>query len=126
MVTRKTNDRPARRPSVRQRSLFVPYLPSPAKVNGPDVPCDIAPIEKRRDGVTRYWCRSHRADATAKGGTPAAKCRAADLIPIRVDQILTLDLNKYLGGVALWGAVPAVYDTTHLPMDRGIHVHTRE
>ncbi len=25
----------------------------------------------------------------------------------------------------MWGAVPAVYDTTTLPMDRGIHVHAR-
>jgi hypothetical protein len=94
-------------------------------VAGPDVPCDVVAIEKRRDGGTRYWCRAHRADATAKGGTPARKCRAADTVPIRADEILTLDLNKYLGGVALWGAVPAVYDTTRLPMDRGIHVHAR-
>jgi hypothetical protein len=25
----------------------------------------------------------------------------------------------------MWGAVPPVYDTTRLPMDRGIHVHAR-
>jgi len=31
----------------------------------------------------------------------------------------------YSGGIAIWGAVPAVYDTTSLPMDRGIHVHAR-
>src|SRR5262249_19533423 len=82
-------------------------------------------IENGRDGGKRYWCRAHRADATAKGGTPARKCRAADTVPIRADEILTLELDKYLGGVALWGAVPAVYDTTRLPMDRGIHVHAR-
>ena len=64
---------------------------------GPDVPCDIFAVEKRRDGGTRYWCRAHRADATAKGGTQASKCRAADLAPIRPDEILTLDLHKYLG-----------------------------
>ena len=109
----------------RQPSLFGPHLPSTLEVAGPDVPCDVFAIEKRRDGGTRYWCRAHRADATAKGGTPASKCRAADVVPIRPDEILTLDLNKYLGGVALWGAVPAVYDTTRLPMDRGIHVHAR-
>jgi hypothetical protein len=85
----------------------------------------VVAIEKRRDGGTRYWCRAHRADATANGGTPARKCRAADTVPIRAEEILTLDLDKYLGGVALWGAVPAVYDTTRLPMDRGIHVHAR-
>src|SRR5262245_41635815 len=125
MVTRKTSEPPARRPTSRQRWLFAPELPPPAKVNGPDVACAIAPIEKRRDGGTRYWCSAHRADATAKGGTPAKKCRAADMVPISTDETLLLDLNKYRGGVALWGAVPAVYDTTRQPMDRGIHVHTR-
>ena len=32
----------------------------------------------------------------------------------------------YPGGVALWGAVPPIYDTTTLPMERGIHVHARK
>lgn len=125
MVTRKTNEQPARRPASRQRSLFPVELPAPAKVNGPDVPCAIAPVEKRRDGGTRYWCSTHCADATAKGGTQAKKCRAADRVPVREDEIKTLDLDKYHGGVALWGAVPAVYDTTRRPMDSGIHIHAR-
>jgi hypothetical protein len=30
-----------------------------------------------------------------------------------------------VGGVAMWGAVPPVYDTTTQPLDRGIHVHAR-
>lgn len=109
----------------KQLTLFTPNTPSTLDVAGPDVPCDIVAIEKRRDGGTRYWCRAHRADATAKGGTMAARCRRADIVPIRADEILTLDLDKYLGGVAFWGAVPAVYDTTRRKMDRGIHVHTR-
>ncbi len=33
--------------------------------------------------------------------------------------------SSYPGGIAIWGAVPPVYDTTTLPMDRGIHVHAR-
>ena len=125
MVAQGTDNRTPQRQATRQPSLFGPNLPSTVEVAGPDVACDVVAIEKRRDGGTRYWCRAHRADATAKGGTPAPKCRAADTVPIRPDEILTLDLNKYLGGVALWGAVPAVYDTTRLPMDRGIHVHAR-
>jgi len=95
------------------------------QVRGPETACEVVPIEKRRDGGTRYWCRTHRSDATAKGGTPERRCRAADTIPIRPEDIHTLDLDKYLGGVALWGAVPAVYDTTRLEMDRGIHAHAR-
>src|SRR5260370_4855564 len=125
MVAQRTDGRTPQRQGTRQQSLFRPDLTSTVDVAGPDVPCDVVAMEKRRDGGTRYWCRAHRADATAKGGTAARKCRAADTAPIRAEQTLPLDLDKYLGGVALWGAVPAVYDTTRLPMDRGIHVHAR-
>ena len=38
---------------------------------------------------------------------------------------LDLDPTRYPGGVGLWGALPAVYDTTKYPLDRGIHVHAR-
>jgi hypothetical protein len=99
--------------------------PSGIKVGSPGVACDVVPIEKRRDGGTRYWCRAHRADATAKYGKPALKCRMADTTPTQADEIQTLELDKYLGGVALWGAAPAVYDTTRLPIEPGIHVHAR-
>jgi hypothetical protein len=53
------------------------------------------------------------------------KCRAADRVPLRNEEIEALDLDKYRGGVALWGAVPAVYDRTRRPVDSGIHVHAR-
>jgi len=125
MVTQGSDKSTSHRQGARQPSLFGPNLPSMIEVGGPEVPCDVVAIEKRRDGGTRFWCRTHRSDATAKGGTPASRCRAADVVPIRPDEILPLDLSKYLGGVALWGAVPAVYDTTRLPMDRGIYVHAR-
>ena len=87
--------------------------------------CKIVDVGKRRDGGTRYWCLRHKADATAKYGKPASTCRAAHIPPIKPSEIFELNLGKYKGGIALWGAVPAVYDTTTLPMDRGIHVHAR-
>ncbi len=87
--------------------------------------CDITPVGKRRDGGTRYWCLAHKADATAKYGRRAKVCRAAHLPPILPEEILQLDLDQYSGGVALWGAVPPIYDTTRLPLDFGIHVHAR-
>lgn len=124
MVAQNTK-RTTRHTPTSQRSLFAPRLPSAADVSGPDTRCAISPIEKRRDGGTRYWCSAHRADATAKGGKPAKRCRGADRVSLADDQIEVLDLDKYRGGVALWGAVPAVYDTTRRPMDSGIHVHAR-
>jgi len=125
MVAQKVDGGKPQTKGGRQKTLFTPELPSNIQVAGPEVPCDVIAIEKRRDGGTRYWCRAHRADATAKGGTRAAKCRAADKVPLRDEEIKTLDLNEYRGGVALWGAVPAIYDTTRRPMDSGIHIHAR-
>src|SRR3989442_3938475 len=125
MVAKKVDARTTQRRDVRQKTLFAPERPATIQAAGPDVPCDVVAIEKRRDGGTRYGCRAHRADATAKGGTPAKKCRLADKVPLRVEEIQTLDIDRYRGGVALWGAVPAVYDTTRRPMDSGIHIHAR-
>ena len=88
--------------------------------------CDVVPVGKRRDGGTRYWCLVHRADATAKYGEPLRLCRAAHIAPVSQDETLILNLDEFPGGVALWGAVPPVYDTTRLPLSRGIHVHARK
>lgn len=87
--------------------------------------CEIISVGKRRNGSPRYWCVRHRVDATEKYGRPARACRNADRRPIDPKDILTLDLDEYAGGIALWGASPPIYDTTILPLERGIHVHAR-
>jgi hypothetical protein len=98
-----------------------------AAVPSPDLPtqCEIVSVGKRRNGSARYWCLRHRADATEKYGRPAKACRNAGQRPIDPKDILTLDLDEYAGGIALWGASPPIYDTTILPLERGIHVHAR-
>jgi hypothetical protein len=88
--------------------------------------CTIQPVGRRRDGGTRYWCLEHKADATAKFGKQAECCRYAHVSPVLPSQELTLCLSDYPGGIGLWGAVPAVYDTSMAPLDRGIHVHARK
>ena len=88
-------------------------------------PCEIVDVGRRRDGGTRYWCLSHRSDATAKYGKPASQCVAANDPEVAEGEMLTLNPAMYPGGIALWGAVPPIYDTTQLPMERGIHVHAR-
>jgi hypothetical protein len=115
----------AAKSSRQQRPLFAL---DDAPANEPDASssaCDIVSVGKRRDGGTRYWCLRHKADATAKYGRPAGHCRTAHIPPISAEDTLTLDIDKYEGGVALWGAVPPVYDTTTQPIDRGVHVHAR-
>ena len=88
--------------------------------------CEVVAVGKRRDGGTRYWCLEHKADATAKYGVQADKCKLAHLEPVTKDQTLELNINDYPGGVGIWGAVPPIYDTTQQPMDKGIHVHARQ
>jgi hypothetical protein len=110
--------------SYRQQGLFL-SSEDPAGASLVSEGCQIVSVGKRRDGGTRYWCVRHKADATAKYGVRGEKCRAAHIPPISAEETLELNIDKYEGGIALWGAVPAVYDTTTLPMDRGIHVHAR-
>jgi hypothetical protein len=38
---------------------------------------------------------------------------------------LTFNIDDYPGGVAIWGALPAVFDTTTHEFQRGVHVHAR-
>src|SRR5437870_4967366 len=121
MVVQRTKGRIRRRQVAQQKSLFAANLSSAIQRTGPALSCDVVAIEKRRDGGTRYWCRAHRADATAKYGKPASKCGAADSIAIRAEEVKTLDLDKYLGGVALWGAAPAVL----IDYDLGAELHDR-
>lgn len=106
----------------RQCDIFHPETSVPADSSND---CRIVDVGKRRDGGTRYWCLQHKADATAKYGRPADHCRASQIPPVKESDILSLDLRAYAGGIALWGAVPPIYDTTRLPLDRGIHVHAR-
>jgi hypothetical protein len=127
MTVKRVRKRKARasRSSYQQRSLFAPSHEQVAESRAASIGCQIVSVGKRRDGGTRYWCLQHKADATAKYGKPASACRTAHIPPIRPDEILSLDMDKYKGGIALWGAVPPVYDTTTQPLDRGIHVHAR-
>ena len=88
--------------------------------------CRIVAVGKRRDGGTRYWCLAHRANATAKYGRESEHCRHALIPPLGGDEVIDIVLSEFPGGVALWGAVPPVYDTTDRPLDRGIHIHARK
>lgn len=87
--------------------------------------CQIVSVGKRRDGGRRYWCLEHKADATAKYGKKSKSCRYAGVPPIQPSEAVAVNPHEFQGGVAIWGAVPPVYDTTRLPIDRGIHVHAR-
>jgi transposase-like protein len=86
--------------------------------------CLIERVGKQRNGHPRYWCVVHQASATGRYGARLSECELAyrDSTPRKV---LELNPADYQGGVALWGAVPAVFDTSGLPPEVGIHVHAR-
>src|SRR5712692_385550 len=122
-MAKSRRNRQAMHSSNKQKTLFPSNEQSSTALGTGE--CQIVPVGKRRDGGTRYWCLLHKADATAKYGRRARTCRASHVPLIRSEDVLNLNIDEYKGGVALWGAVPAVYDTTRLPMDRCIHVHAR-
>jgi hypothetical protein len=88
--------------------------------------CVIRQVGVNKKGQLRYWCIEHKADASTKHGSAAAQCRYAHIPTIEATDLVHIDLSDYLGGVGIWGAVPPVYDTTELEMERGIHVHARK
>jgi hypothetical protein len=119
-VSKKPSISSSAKQAARYSSANVAEVPSHAHTC-----CEIISVGKRRNGSPRFWCVRHYADATEKYGRPANACRNAGQRPIDPKDMLTLDLDEYAGGVALWGASPPIYDTTMLPLERGIHVHAR-
>nr|WP_137117911.1 hypothetical protein [Azospirillum argentinense] len=87
--------------------------------------CEISEVGKARNGKPRYWCRVHGANATGRYGTKLECCEASHRDGYDDRQCLNLEVSDYPGGVALWGAVSPIYDTTGATTDDGIHVHAR-
>lgn len=90
--------------------------------------CNIVYVGKSRNGQSKFWCTAHHAPVLQKGGNPDSICQFVRVVGSQdcVDDLFSIDPRDYPGGIALWGAVPAVYDTTEFPMDFGIHVHARK
>jgi len=87
-------------------------------------PCEIFAVGKNRQGNVRYWCREHQAPAY-RGAIRLDKCIASNTPVLSEQEILRITPLEFAGGVAFWGAVPPIYDTTKYPIDLGIHVHAR-
>ncbi len=85
--------------------------------------CSIEHVGKQRNGKPRYWCRTHQCSATGLHGARLPACVGAS--KASPPKVLELDAPAHPGGIALWGAVEAVYDTSSMPPEIGIHVHAR-
>ena len=91
------------------------------------IKCDIRAETKLRNGYPNWWCYTHFSSARGEGGIKLEQCEKSQLPPIQESEIIYIDLDNYLGGVGIWGALEAVLDTKRdLPEERGVHVHIRE
>lgn len=87
--------------------------------------CRIEQVGKQRNGLPRYWCTVHKGSATGRRGIRLDQCELAYRAAEHTD-VFDLDFSEWPGGVALWGAVHPVFDTTSLSPEEGIHVHARK
>jgi transposase-like protein len=87
--------------------------------------CSIEKVGKQRNGKPRYWCIAHGRSATGRHGSRLSACEGAAAAKKEL-KVLDLNADRYPGGIGIWGAVEAVYDTTDLPPESGIHVHARD
>lgn len=86
--------------------------------------CRIEQVGKQRNGRPRHWCSVHKASATGRHGIRLDQCELA-YRSIEHRNVFDLEIQDWPAGVALWGAVEPVFDTTSLPPDVGVHVHAR-
>lgn len=76
--------------------------------------CKIEAVGKQRNGKPRFWCMNHQSSATGKYGRRLERCEGAYRAVVESDA-KELDPADYPGGLALWGAVKPVYDSTGFP-----------
>lgn len=88
-------------------------------------PCSIAAEVKNRNGMPRWWCSTHGAPAWAPNGSRLPACGGAGGQEPEDEEVLVLDVDRYPGGVGVWGAVDPVFNTGPDPHDLGVHVHAR-
>ena len=86
--------------------------------------CEIEAVGKQRNGKPRFWCKTHQSSATGKYGRRLKRCEGA-YKAANEREATELDPSDYPGGLAVWGAVRPVYDTSGLPAEEGVHVHAR-
>lgn len=87
--------------------------------------CHICFVPLPRGDKPKYWCVAHEASATARFGGRLVRCEGA-YRSIPDYKRFTLDTSSYPAGVALWGAVEPVYNSTRWLGERGVHVHARK
>lgn len=88
--------------------------------------CNIKFLGKFRNGSAKYWCSAHFSFAkSAAEESPPTECAKHDTPVLSEKDKYVLDPAEWDGGVALWGALESVYNTTRFSEPSGIHLHAR-
>src|SRR4051812_43409854 len=89
--------------------------------------CKIKNLGKFRNGDPKFWCSIHLAFAPpVQEDVIPNTCKIFDKPPICDNDRYELDPEEWLGGVALWGSLDPVYNTSIYPGHQpGIHLHAR-
>lgn len=87
--------------------------------------CEIVAVGKFRNGRPKVWCKTHAQVVKDVGAT--ACTQSGSLLTLRC---LSLDVDRYAGGLGIWGSLPPAIDTATSDMDtesllEGVHVHAR-
>lgn len=87
--------------------------------------CSVTSVGKFRNGSPKAWCQTH-----ARVVRPAVDNTCPDRGSVLKLRCLSLDIDRYPGGIGIWGSLPPAIDTASANMDeesllRGIHVHAR-
>lgn len=87
--------------------------------------CSVASVGKFRNGSPKAWCRTH-----ARVVRPAVDNTCPDMGSTLKLRCLSLDVDRYVGGVGIWGSLPPAIDTAAGDVDEesllgGVHVHAR-
>lgn len=91
-----------------------------------ELPCQLIEAGKFRNGRPRWWCRTHQIHFGKKADI--LRCSNAEIAMNYCRNPLDLKFEEYLGGVAIWAALPpAICTRPEGPSEpTGIHVHARQ
>lgn len=87
--------------------------------------CELAGVGKFRNGRPKVWCKTH---AQVVKDVEASECtHGGSVVRLRC---LSLQVDRYAGGLGIWGSLPPAIDTATSDMDtgsllQGVHVHAR-
>lgn len=87
--------------------------------------CSIINVGKLRNGSPKAWCQTH-----ARLVRPDLDNLCPDRDTVLGLRCLSLDVDRYPGGIGIWGSLPPAIDTAVGGIDeesllRGVHVHAR-